>query len=511
MRFASILDEAVDAPPSYETALKPDFFGDLNLDQVVDAVTLGRDEYNLKPFFYAPPPSVETVLYRQEVMQDLTQDAVLACVTSFSQKMQLMREQIAKLDKLHYQLQKQRVFLDAIACYCDAVTTLSNELSRSVLRSRGMAGFRAHISAYVRSKTFITLRNDMQEIKAELFKVEYSLLIHNGSVNVRKRGPESDYSRGIAHTFARFRQSSTKDYEFKLRDYLEMNHIEAGILDFVRDLFPEIFMRLAQYFSEHQQYSDHVIRRWDREIQFYVSYLDYIRPLQRAGLAFSYPVLSSTSKAVQNKRTFDIALAHKLVGEDIPVVTNDFEMNGPERIFVVSGPNQGGKTTFARTFGQVHYLARLGCPVPGSDMNLFFYDKLLTHFEKEEDIHTHRGKLEDEIIRTHDILRQATSQSIVILNEVFTSTTLHDALFLSRRILERLIKLDLLCVCVTFMDELSALGPETVSLVSTVVPNNPTERTYRVIRQRPDGHCYAMSIAEKYRVTYGRLKERLSS
>ena len=83
--------------------------------------------------------------------------------------------------------------------------------------------------------------------------------------------------------------------------------------------------------------------------------------------------------------------------------------------------------------------------------------------------------------------------------------------FFARRALKRLVELDLLCVCVTFMDELSSLGPQTVSLVSTVVPNNPAERTYRVIRRPADGRSYAMSIAEKDRVTYESLKERLAS
>jgi hypothetical protein len=506
--FASILYEP-DLPPQLPDEVPaPDFFVDLNLDQVVAAVTALRDEYNLKPFFHAPPPDLETVHYRREVMQDLEQDGVIEFVKAFSAKMRSMREQIARLNKLHYRFQKEAVFLDAIAFYCDAVAQLAKDLKEARIESRGLD---TNVEDYIQSIAFSSLQSAMREIKRDLAAIEYELFIANSSVTVRKFESEPDYGKAVAATFERFKQGAVKDYEFKLADFFEMNHVEAHILDFVAALQPDLFGRLDGYFSDNQAYLDPVIGRWDREIQFYVAYLDTIRPLRGAGLRFCYPALSDTSKAVHAKRTFDIALANKLVGRESPVVSNDFGLSGRERIFVVSGPNQGGRTTFARTFGQLHYLARLGCPVPGAEANLFFFDEMLTQFEKEEDVHNHRGKLEDDLVRIHEILGRATPNSIVILNEIFTSTTLRDALFLARRVLDRIIELDLLCVCVTFMDELSSLGPQTVSLVSTVVPDNPAERTYRVIRRPADGRSYALSIAEKYQVTYESLKERLAS
>lgn len=510
VRFHSIL---FDQPVSADTLASeaPACFADLNLDQMVDALTAGREEYDLKPFLYAPLHDVESVQYRHDILRDLENTDVFTCVTSFARQMRRVRQHLAQAEQLYYKYQKERWFLDGVALYCEAVRTLATELTQVDARSRGFQAFRAYLSAYVSSDSFGSLAAEARKLQDDLAAVRYCVHIQGSRITVSGYGGESDYSADVAETFARFRQGNVKDYRVALPDPRDMNHVEAHVLDFVARLNPEVFEALDQYCARHRAYLDDTIRAFDREVQVYLAYLAYIKPFQSVGLPFCYPEVSSRSKVEHARDTFDIALAAKLVPEQATVVCNDFALSDPERIIVVTGPNQGGKTTFARLFGQLHYLASLGLSVPGSTARIFLPDQILTHFEQEEDLSALRGKLEDELVRMHTILGQATADSVLILNESFASTTLHDTLFLGTEVLRQIVALDALCVYVTFVDELSALGETVVSMVSTVVPENPAQRTYKIIRQPANGLAYAEALAEKYGLTYDALSRRIAA
>lgn len=509
--FDSILFEKAEERGVAEALEAPALFIDLNLDQIVDAITLRKQEYDLKPFFYIRLHNVGAVEYRHEVMQDIEKPAVLEGLEAFAQRLRAMREQLAQANKLYYKYQKERWFLDAVQTYCDAVRRLTADLSLADLRSRGLLAFREYLTHYISSDRFTSLQMQTEKVIADLSTVKYSLLIKSNRITVRRYEAESDYSAEVEETFVKFQQGAVEDYRATFPAWPEMNHIEAQVLEFVAKLHPDVFAGLDSFCAANGDFQDETVSVFDREIQFYIAYLEYIVIFRDQGLAFCYPEVSSQSKEVRAYDTFDLALAHKLVWRHQPIVCNDFWLTGKERILVVSGPNQGGKTTLARTFGQLHYLGSLGCPVPGREARLFLYDKLFTHFEKEENIKNLRGKLEDDLVRIHAILDQATANSIIVMNEIFTSTTLQDAVFLSKQILERIIQLDALCVSVTFIDELASLSETTVSMVSTIVPENPAVRTYKIVRRPADGLAYALAIAEKYKLTRDDLRERLKS
>jgi DNA mismatch repair protein MutS len=509
--FHSILFEKTEDSIKKETLEAPEYFIDLNLDQIIGAITTGRQEYNLKPFFYTSLNDIDVIKYRHEIMEDLENKTLFENIKSFAQKMSAIRMHRALVNKLDNKYNKAGWFLDTVDIYCDAVNCLVHDLSLVDLKSRGFLAFREYLSTYAKSKHFTSLLSETEKLKADLSAVKYCLLIKNNCIKVRKYDSEIDYSIDVRKTFEKFKQGAVKDYRVEFSTDMGMNHVEARILDLVAQLYPDIFSNLNNYYAKNGNYLDETIAVFDREIQFYIAYMEHIVLFKRVGLKFCYPEISSTCKEVYDYEGFDLALAYKLITKNSPIVCNDFYLKGKERIFVVSGPNQGGKTTFARTFGQLHYLASIGCPVPGREAQLFLYDRLFTHFEKEESIKNLRGKLQDDLVRIYSILNQATANSIIIMNEIFTSTTLKDGIFLSKKVMEKIMQLDLLCVYVTFIVELASLSQKTVSMVSTVVSGNPALRTYKIVRRPADGLSYAISIAEKHRLTYDFLKERIKS
>ena len=506
--FRSILFGGEDADVA--AAQEPPFLGDLNLDQVVESIVAGRDEYDLKPFFYRPLRDVDAVEYRHEVFRDLETDAVRAAVQVFAEAMGRVRRYLTLTKKQHYKYEKERWFLDSAAVYCDAVSALLAALVDLELSSRGFDALRDYLASYTNSERFTSMASEIRSVLDGLGRVRYALRIKGPRVTVSRSQDERDYSVEFEETFARFRQGAVEDHLVKIPDAGSMDHVEARIAQLVARLYPEEFKALDEFFARHGSFLDARIARFDREVQFYLAYLEYSERLAAAGLSFCYPTVSVHSKESSVEDAFDIALASKLAPERGDVVRNDFFLQEPERILVVTGPNQGGKTTFARMFAQLHYLASLGVLVPARSARLFLPDQVFTHFEKEEDIRTLRGKLDDELVRIREILEQATGNSIITLNETFASTTLGDALYLGTEVLNRITELGCLGVWVTFVDELASLNEATVSMVATVAPDDPSQRTFKVVRQPADGRAYAWAIAEKYGLSYERLRSRIT-
>jgi len=488
---------------------QPQFVGDLLLDQVVKSLTSRRGEYRLAPYFSAPLHTTQAVDYRQQVFRDLDGTPSAGHLARFGQRMATVHRALNYAAEVRAPQVSSRWTLDGATEYAEAVRDLHAHLAAAPLRSTALRAFTDYLTGYLASEPFTRLAAEARQITGELDRLRYSLTIRGLRVTVRPYDQEEDYAAQVAATFERFRHGEVKPYQVEYRDTTTVGHIEAQALERIARLFPAQFATLERFRAEHRDFIDPTIALFDRQAQFYLAYLDHLRPLRTAGLDFCYPQVTD-ARQIEVHDTFDLALCAKLTEDSTPIVRNDIRVEGHERIIVVTGPNQGGKTTYARTIGQLCHLARLGLPVPGTSARLPLIDTVFTHFERGENLTDLRGKLQDDLIRIHDILRDARDRSLIILNEIFTSTTLQDALALSTGILEQATRLDALCVCVTFIDELAALNEKTTSVVAGVDPADPTIRTFRLEPRPADGRAYAVALAAKHRLTYRDVMEVLA-
>jgi DNA mismatch repair protein MutS len=509
--FRSILFENANPDATDGQLVPPDYFADLHLDDIVGSITAGREGYELAPFFYQPLGSVGGIEFRQAVFRDLEDPAVLDAIRVFGRGMETVQRRLAHASKARYPLDQERWLLAAADTYGVAVGGLDERLAPARLRSAGLRALRDFLAGYAASPAFTALVADTGRLETAIRAATYRLRIHGSKVTVTRDRPEPDYSAEVLATFEKFRQGARDPYQWRFEPGSDMNHVEAAILDRVAHLHPDVFGALHDFAERHGAFLDPTIARFEREIQFYVAYIDHVdRVRQATGLRFCYPQVTSGSHEVAGRGIFDLALAVSLGREGRSVVANDLELRGTERVVVVSGPNQGGKTTFARAVGQLHHLARIGVPTPGEQLRLPLVDRIFTHFERLEQVEDLSSKLEDDLRRIHAILDQATSASLVIMNESFSSTTVDDQLYIGRRVIRQVLDRGPLCVVVTFLDELASLDPAIVSMVGTVEPDDAARRTFRIVRRPPDGLAYAMAIAEKHRLTYPSVKARLA-
>ena len=493
---------SVPAPP-------PAYLPDLHLDQVIRAITRDRDGYDLRAAFHAPLGDPADVAYRHEVFHDLADAELRARLEAFSLAMRRQRRRHLRAAALRNPLQSRRLRLDAASIYCSAVEALADDLTRRRPASRGLRAVADHLRREVAAPAFVALREDVRRLERDLGAVTYSLTILEDRVHVGRSAGRPDYGEAIERTFRAFRRGKADTPPPDDDDRIDMNFVEAEILARVARLHPGVFAALDAFAGRHDAYVDPVVERFEHEAQFYLAFLAFADRFEAAGLPFCLPAVTATDRRVHARDAYDVALAAGLVEEGATTVTNDLRLDGAERILIVTGANQGGKSTYARMFGQLHYLAALGCPVPAREARLLLFDELLTHFEREEDLRRLQGKLQAELTRLGALLARATPRSIVVMNEAFSSTSADDALELGRATLVRLLDLGAIGVYVTFVEELASFDPRVVSMTATVARDDPVRRTFEVVRRPADGHAHALAVARRYGLTYDDLRLRM--
>ena len=407
--FYSVLFPTEESANMPRNQKEPDCFSDLQLDRILKAVLPDYGEFQLEEFFYTPVTDRETVRYRQEIMRELEDPDKRAGIEDILRRFSATRAILEEVRPKNASLRK----LD--------------------LRSQGLRDFEEYLSAYCASEQLRDMTAWRQRIRENITRIRFNMFVKPGSIRVTPYEGQADYAERIKELFSRFRQGESRSFLRSMQEKPRSANVENQVLKMAAKLYPAEFKELREFIAAYINIEDTAILDFVREIHFYFAWLDMVKTMEAIGFPFCYPELRGRGEARFAADVYDLALAIRTLK---PVVPNDFSLTPPEQILVVTGPNQGGKSTFARAFGQTFYLASLGVSVPARQAALPPCDKVLTHFERGEDELKQSGKLEEDVLRLKGLLDKATKDSIFVINEIYSSTTLKDALVLGGHMID---------------------------------------------------------------------------
>lgn len=507
--FYSILFETKEKEVPLNDA--PSSLYDLHLDIYFSHLLKEIEKYELDKHYYTMLKDVDTIYYRQEILKDLENPDILKEIKEFSFKTGLLKK---TMDNLRAILQTKGkndsnyltygLILEAAKTYTDAILDLTSNWEALPFKSRGFISLKEYLKNYSLSQSFKELVADVKELRDAFDNIHYTMEIKGGQMKISKYSGESSLTDDINNLFSRFYVESNRNYAQKITKGLYERRIEILLVNSLAKIYKDEYKMLEAFCKKHENFDDDVLLRFSKEVQFYLGWIESLKYMVEDKLPFCYPKIIK-NKQIEIDNLFDIALAENKLSK---TVLNSVKLKNKEHILVITGPNQGGKTTFSRAIGQIHYLATLGLSVPGTRAEVPLIDGVLTHFEKEETIETLNGKLMDELERLQVLRKQATSNSLLIINEIFASTTSDDAKELGGLMMKWLSELGVFAIVVTFLDELATFGDEVLSLMTTVDENH--NRIYKIIPKQPDGNAYASDIQQKYSLTLSDIERRLS-
>lgn len=252
------------------------------------------------------------------------------------------------------------------------------------------------------------------------------------------------------------------------------------------------------------------------EIEFISAAAKLENRLAEAGNPLCRPVLRPTAeKAFSATGLYNPDVALRI---DEQVVKNDFAFDENARIYVLTGPNRGGKSVITCAVGLTQAMAQLGLCVPAEACALSPADGIFTHFPEGAEDTIDKGRLGEECARLREIFEEVTGDSMILLDESLSSTGAYEASYIAAEILTGFAVVGCRGVFSTHLHDLAAAVPEInrraaaeggVPIDTLVAGIEEGKRSFLIVRAKPDGKSYARDIADKYGLSLENIRKRL--
>lgn len=498
MGFISILDNG--KSPKLEDGM-PGFFIDLNLDQIINRIQ-ELTESKVKKYYYCLPETKECEIYRRSIYSDVKKTKINELLTEFVQRMEERKVAAATKKDVDINAQRHVWHLLEVAVYCDAFTKLYEGLKEADIQSEGLQSLLEYLDVYVTEKDFVDMRSKAYELRAKLQSFQVKLIYENDQWVVSYEAATTEYEDFLRATLGEYNAYMKSPFA----GAINLNNLEQEIVEKFMRKETAFFRDLRGFYQNYPEYARDVLLQFGEEINYYLSYAVFQRKMEWRGWAFATPT-ADEAKDISACGLYDLALVLANAEEGKPVVSNDMTYCKGETFFVVTGPNQGGKTTFARSLGQLIYFSKMGLDVPATAANVHSFSKILTHFSVEESVETGRGKLMEELTRLKPMMNVECQNAFVIINELFTTAANYDACIMGKKVLEHFIEQGCRGIYVTHLKELCESHESVVSMRAMLDENKI--QSFKIDRREADDTMCALNQVNKYRLTYEQLKERL--
>ena len=292
--------------------------------------------------------------------------------------------------------------------------------------------------------------------------------------------------------------------------------LSNAIKDTVTSILKKTVNEIKSTIRRYVNISGYMLINIMPEILFYIRWAELIDQIIAAGLPVCKPeIIDPDKRDCSFRELYNLKLAiNKVRGDDINIITNDIDFNDEHRIFILTGPNRGGKTIFTQAWGLAMLLAQMGIYVPAAQAVISPCDNIFTHFPADENDTVDLGRLGEESKRLSEIFSQATEHSAMLLNESLATTSVTEGLFIAKDVVKAMRYMGVRCIFNTHMHDLArsvdALNREVEgksAAASLVTGVHDGERSFKVSLLPPQGISYAKDIALKYGVSFAQIKE----
>jgi len=523
--------------------LGSDSVRDLGLGEIARQITREGIRYQqVLEIISSLPIDLEVIRYRQDVFEDIYRSSAL--FGGLEQIIPKINEIILFSDTRkdsRNPLQEAVWRLSELELYVECIDELFGAIrsSEEEIKSEGIRQLGKSLEAVSSSEQFQNLRRELPQLREGLRKKRSVTIGIN--LDERMRPVEATLLSVNEHTYHEkgllprlFGKQPDADFETTTTihsspvptEYSSDPLLKVPLSPLFQDLeqlLGSTIRPLVRVLNRYMSMNTTALRTLQHDAAFFLGAVRFFRRLEQENLPVSKPsIRSMDDRHLEATDLFNPLLALLSGGSSDRIVLNGVGLDEESRLQILTGPNQGGKTTFTQAVGLVQVLAQCGMYVPAASASVSPVDLIVTHFPSEEKGQLASGRLGEEAMRFAALFDTVTENSMVLLNESLTSTSPAEGEYLAEDIIRALSMLGTRGLFATHLHGLagrveslnSQIGGRSRigSLVAGVIESGDSSsatRTYRVRKGAPTGKSFARDIAEQYGISYEQIMRRL--